>query len=105
MRRREFIAGLGSAAGWPLAARAQQSANVYRIAIVRTSGSIADMTEAGDNPSYSVLFKELRRLGYIERQNLIVERYSGEGHQERYTEIANEVVRTRPDLIVAVSPP
>ena len=105
MRRREFIAGLGSAAGWPLAARAQQSANVYLIAIVRTSGSIADMTEAGDNPSYSVLFKELRRLGYIERQNLIVERHSGEGHQERYTEIANEVVRTRPDLIVAVSSP
>ena len=63
------------------------------------------MTEAGDNPSYSVLFKELRRLGYIERQNLIVERYSGEGHQERYTEIANEVVRTRPHLIVAVSSP
>src|SRR5947208_3341316 len=103
MRRREFIAGLAGAAAWPIAAGAQQSANVYRVALVRTTGSIADMTEAGDNPSYSVLFKELRRLGYIERQNLMVERYSGEGRQERYSEIAHEVVRTRPHLIVAVS--
>jgi putative ABC transport system substrate-binding protein len=78
---------------------------VYQIATVRTSGSIADMTEAGDNPSYFVLFKELRRLGYNERQNFIVERYSREGHQERYTELAREVVRTKPHLIVAVSSP
>jgi putative ABC transport system substrate-binding protein len=106
MKRRQFVTGLaGAAAAWPIAAGAQQSANMYRIAIVRTSGSLADMTETGDNPSYSVLFKELRRLGYIERQNLIVERYSGEGRQERYTEIARDVVRTRPHLIVAVSSP
>jgi putative ABC transport system substrate-binding protein len=106
MRRREFITLLGgAAAAWPMAARAQQAANVYRIAIVRTSGSIADMTEAGDNPSYAVLFKELRRRGYVERQNLIVERYSGEGRQERYIELAREVVRTKPDVILAVSSP
>jgi putative ABC transport system substrate-binding protein len=106
MNRREFIALLGgAAAAWPLVARAQQAAPVYRIALVRTSGSVADLTETGNNPSFSVLFKELRRLGYDERQNLIVERYSGEGHQERYTELAREVVRARPDLIVAVSSP
>jgi len=38
-------------------------------------------------------------------QNLIVERYSGEGHQEGYSELAHEVVRTEPHLIVAVSTP
>jgi putative tryptophan/tyrosine transport system substrate-binding protein len=106
MKRRDFITLLGgAAAAWPLVARAQQAAPVYRIALVRTSGSVADLTETGNNPSFSVLFKELRRLGYDERQNLIVERYSGEGHQERYTELAREVVRARPDLIVAVSSP
>jgi putative tryptophan/tyrosine transport system substrate-binding protein len=104
VRRREFITLLGGAAVWPLAARAQP-ASVHRIAIVRPSGSVAEMTEAGDNPSYTVLFKELRRLGYIERQNLSVERYSTEGHRERYTELAREVVRTKPHLIVAVSSP
>jgi putative ABC transport system substrate-binding protein len=92
MRRRDVVALLGGAAAvWPVAARAQQVANAHRIAVVRPSGSVADMTEAGDNPSYRALFNELRRLGYVERQNLIVERYSGEGHQERYAELAREV--------------
>ena len=106
MKRREFITLLGGAAvAWPLAARAQQAANVYRIAVVRPSGAVADMTEAGGNPLYRALFNELRRLGYVERQNLIVERYSGEGHQERYAELAREVVRTKPHLILAASTP
>ena len=107
MRRREFFAELAAAAAWPIAARAQQqqSENFYRIAIVRPSGSAADMTEAPENPTYFAFFKELRRIGYVERQNLIVERYSGEGRQERYTEVAREVVRTNPHLIIAVSNP
>ena len=105
MRRREFITLVGGAAAWPLAARAQQPANAHRIAVVRPSGSVADMTEAGGNPIYRALFNELRRLGYIERQNLIVERYSGEGHQERFAELAREVVRTKPHLIFVASTP
>src|SRR5262245_27097125 len=106
LKRREFIALLGgAAAAWPLPARAQQAGNVYRVAVVRTPGLVADMTEAGDNPSFRAFFQELRRLGYVEGQNLIVERYSGEGHQERYPELARQVVRTEPHLIVAVSTP
>jgi putative ABC transport system substrate-binding protein len=106
MRRREFITMLGgAAAAWPLAAWAQQPANVYRIAIVRTSGSIADFSEAGDSPNFRALFQELRRLGYVEGQNLIVERYSGEGRQERYAELAREVVRAEPHLILANGSP
>ena len=106
MIRREFITLLGgAAAAWPVTARAQQPANAHRIAVVRPSGSVADMTEAGGNPIYRALFNELRRLGYIERQNLIVERYSGEGNQERYAELAREVVHTKPHLILAASTP
>jgi hypothetical protein len=46
MKRRDFIAGLAGATACPFAAGAQQPANSYRIAIVRPSGSAADMTEA-----------------------------------------------------------
>ena len=68
-------------------------------------GLLADLAETSDNPTFRAFFKELRRLGYVEGQNRILERYSGEGRQERYTELAREVVRTQPHLIVAVSAP
>jgi putative tryptophan/tyrosine transport system substrate-binding protein len=55
--------------------------------------SIADMSESGGNPNYAALFKELRRLGYIDGVNLVVTRYSGEGREERYPELCREVVR------------
>ena len=85
MRRRDFITLIGGAAvAWPLAAGAQQAAKTHRIAVVHPSASIADSSETGSNQSYAVLFKELRRLGYIEGVNLVVTRYSGEGREERF---------------------
>ncbi len=108
MRRREFITLLGGAAAvWPLTGRAQsqQSVKVYRIAVVHPSAAVADMGEAGDHEGYSALFKELRRLGYVEGQNLVVERYSGEGRTEHYAELARDVVRQNPDLIVVTHAP
>ena len=101
MRRRDFIkVVVGSAAAWPLTAHAQQTAKTHRIALVHPSVSIADMRESGGYPLYAVLFKELRRLGYIEGVNLVVARYSAEGREERYPELCQEVVRTNPDIIV-----
>jgi putative ABC transport system substrate-binding protein len=63
------------------------------------------MSEAGDNPAYVPMFKELRRLGYAEGRNLIVDRYSAEGRGDRFTEMPREVVRTNPDLIFAAGNP
>ena len=104
MRRREFITLLsGAAAVWPVAAPAQQAAKTYHIALVHPSVSIADMSESGGSPSSATFFKELRRLGYIEGVNLVVTRYSGEGREARYPELCQEVVRTKPDVIVASS--
>jgi putative tryptophan/tyrosine transport system substrate-binding protein len=103
MRRRDFIKGIAVPTTWPLAARAQQTAKTHRIALVHPSVSIADMSESGANPNYTALFKELRRLGYIEGVNLVVTRYSGEGREERYPELCREVVRTKPDVIVTAS--
>ena len=104
MKRREFIATLGSAAAaWPFAARAQQIAKTHRIALVYPWASIADMSESEGDPRYGPLFKELRRLGYIEGVNLVVTRYSGEGREERFPELCQEVVRKKPDVIVTTT--
>jgi putative tryptophan/tyrosine transport system substrate-binding protein len=89
MKRREFIAGLLFAAVTPHV-QAQQPAKVYRIAIVHPSNPIKEMSETGTLSTYKVLFGELRRLGYIEGKNLIVERYSGEGNTAHYAELARE---------------
>jgi putative tryptophan/tyrosine transport system substrate-binding protein len=56
------------------------------------------MNEASGNPVFQSLFNELRRLGYIEEQNLLIERYSGEGHA--VSELVSDVVRRNPELII-----
>jgi putative ABC transport system substrate-binding protein len=104
MRRREFIGSLiGTAVAWPLAVRAQQSTKVYRLAIVHPSYSINEISETSRISPFKALFGELRRLGYIEGQNLIIERYSGEGNTAHYTDLASEVVRHQPDVIFTFS--
>jgi hypothetical protein len=52
---------------------------------------VADLSETG-TPRFVAFFKELRRLGYVEGQNIVVERYSGAGRTEHYSELASEVV-------------
>jgi putative ABC transport system substrate-binding protein len=102
MKRREFMTFFGCvAAGWPLTARAQQPPKTYHMAIVHPAAPISDMSEAGGNPNYATLFKELRRLGYVEGENLAVARYSGEGREDRFPELCRDVVNRRPDVIVA----
>jgi putative ABC transport system substrate-binding protein len=102
MRRRDFITLFGgTAATWPLVARAQQPAKMKRVAYVNSAGKISRISVSGD-AIYRAFFEELSRLGYVEGQNLGAERYSGGGRTERYAELARDVVNTHPDLIVAV---
>jgi putative tryptophan/tyrosine transport system substrate-binding protein len=101
MRRRDFIAGL-MAAPTIRAAIAQQPAKMKRIAIVHPSRKVGEMTINGPI-FYKVFFEELSRHGYVEGQNLVVERYSGEGRPEHYAELARDVVGSHPDLILAIS--
>jgi putative ABC transport system substrate-binding protein len=98
MRRRNFIAGLLVAATTGRA-QAQQTAKVYRIAIVRDVATIAETSERSDNPFYQAMFAELRRLGYVEGQNLVVERYPAGNRAERYARVAGDVVTSTPDLV------
>jgi putative ABC transport system substrate-binding protein len=61
------------------------------------------MNEVGGNPIYRALLRELRQLGYVEGQNLSVGRYSGQGREERYPELAGEVIDSKPDVIFVVT--
>jgi putative tryptophan/tyrosine transport system substrate-binding protein len=101
-RRRDVIAGLLVAATMGRA-QAQQGLKSFRIAIADPSTPVSEMNEAGSFPGYRALFKELRRLGYVEGQNLAVERHSGDGRTEQLRELARAVVRSSPDLIFASS--
>jgi putative ABC transport system substrate-binding protein len=103
MRRRDFLSLISAAAvaGEPFFAGAQQRGKTYRVAIVSVSVPVTEMSETGFEP-YRTFLGELRRLGYVEGENLVVERYSAEGHSERYREIVSEVARRRPDAVLAI---
>src|SRR4029077_18020053 len=91
IRRRELIVALGGAAAWPLAARAQQSAKFYRIAYFPLL--------AGQDAA--IVKPRLNELGYTEGKNLTFDFRSAEGQPERLPDLAAELVRTSPDVIVA----
>jgi putative ABC transport system substrate-binding protein len=65
MRRREFVAFVGGAAVWPLAASAQEPGRTYRLGGVAVGPRTA--------PYFVSMFDELRRLGFIEGQNLTID--------------------------------
>jgi putative tryptophan/tyrosine transport system substrate-binding protein len=103
MRRREFIGVLGGAAAWPVVARAQQQATkVYHVAWISPAAPVTELTESSSIQPYRAFLIELRRLGYVEGQNLIVDRYSGEGRPERYADLARDVVTRQPDLVFTI---
>jgi putative ABC transport system substrate-binding protein len=96
MRRRDFFLAAAMLAPAMRHAMAQQSAKTKRIAVVNPSTKVADF---GADPNFLVFLEELKRLGYVEGTNLIVDRYSGEGRTDRYDDLVREVVSTHPDLI------
>jgi len=94
MRRREFITLLGSAAAWPIAAGAQQAGKVYRIGFLANDPTIPT-TAAGQG-----FAQGLRENGFVEGQNIVIERRFMEGGVERALEFAAELVRLNVDIIV-----
>src|ERR1700730_8486879 len=108
MRRRDFTIGL-LLAGATQSVRAQEPSKQHRIAIVIPAGPVAVISETSSDSLlrrlYQPFFEELRRLGDVEGQNLIVERYSGEGHPERSADLAREIAARNPDVIVASTNP
>jgi putative tryptophan/tyrosine transport system substrate-binding protein len=103
MRRREFLWLLCYvvAASKPCLVLAQQATKVYRIAIVSSATPVSEINES--HRFFGPLLEELRRLGYVEGQNLVVERYSAGVQLERYPAIVSDVVRSSPDVIFVVT--
>src|SRR5215510_9202931 len=91
--RREFLATLGGAAAWPLAARAQQPAKLPTIGAL-VIGNISP------EEFWREFRQGLRDLGYVEGQNIRFEFRSAEGKIDRLPELAAELVRLKVDVIV-----
>jgi putative ABC transport system substrate-binding protein len=95
MPRRAFLAAIaGGLLAAPLAVEAQEAGKSARIGLL------------GDVPSFlDEAFREgLRELGYIEGQNIVIERRSAEWKYERLPGLAADLVRLKVDVIVAASP-
>jgi putative tryptophan/tyrosine transport system substrate-binding protein len=96
MKRREFIAGLGSVAAWPLVARAQR----------QTKLTIAwlDVRPGGPPREYVEGFRRgLAEIGFSEGRDVTVEYHSADGHFERLPALAADLVRRRPAAIIAAT--
>ena len=99
MRRRDFIAGLGSAAAWPLAARAQQAA-------MPVIGLLSHQTADDGYKNITVPFLQgLKETGYVEGQNVAIDyRYWGDQY-DRLPALVADLVRRRVAVIVGITEP
>ena len=93
MRRRSFLLVIGGGAIWPLAAVAQPAARVYRLGCL--------FAAPRDAPHHNAFFSELRRAGFVEGQNLVVD-WRGYGlGVEQFDQHAAELVKAGVDVIAA----
>src|SRR6516162_6880708 len=97
LRRREFIAGLGGAAAWPLAARAQQAEPMRRVGALFAGAK----DDPGVQSSIAAFRERLAMLGWVEGGNLQIDyRFFADAGPDR---VAEELVNLRPDLILALT--
>jgi putative tryptophan/tyrosine transport system substrate-binding protein len=98
MRRREFIAGLGSAAAWPLTARAQQGERMRRIGVLMSG----DENDPEQKRRLAAFTQALADLGWTDGRNVRVDLRLGAGGADinRIGALAQELVDLQPDIIV-----
>jgi len=105
MRRREFIAGIGSAAAsstmWSLAARAQQGESVRRIGLLT---GVSENDREGQ-AARSAFAQGLADLGWTVGRNVRVDVRFFAGNTDRLQTFAKELIDIQPDLIIADTAP
>jgi putative tryptophan/tyrosine transport system substrate-binding protein len=101
MRRREFIAGLGSAAAWSVATRAQQPERMRRIGVLMGSDENDPVWKAG-LPAFT---QALADLGWTDGRSVRMDLRSGGGDINRIRSLAEELVGSHPDIILTNGTP
>jgi putative tryptophan/tyrosine transport system substrate-binding protein len=97
MRRREFIALVGSAATWPFAARAQQSTGARRIGLLMNFHSDASEGRA----RIAAVMQTLQKLGWNEGDNVRTDIRWAADDMELFRKYSKELVELNPDVILA----
>jgi len=98
MRRREFIAGLGAAAAWSPAARAQQP-KMPVIGFLNTS----TLTESRRRANIDPFLQGLAQMGFVEGRNVTIEYRSAEDRDDQLAALAVDLVRREVAVIVTMS--
>src|SRR6516165_11013234 len=98
MNRREIIAALAGAAAWPLVARGQQAGKLPTVGMLGSS-------LAAFSYWLPALLQRLHELGWIENRTMAIEYRWTEGRNERYAQLADELVRLNVDVIVPLGSP
>jgi putative ABC transport system substrate-binding protein len=98
VKRRTFIAGIGSAAAWPFVVRAQQPA-------MPVIGYLSAGSPGLNSDSIRAFLKGLSETGYIEGRNMTIEYRWAEDHNDRLPALAADLVRRRVAAIMALGIP
>jgi putative ABC transport system substrate-binding protein len=101
IRRRDFIAGLGGVAAWPLAARAQQGDRMRRIGVLMSY----DEDDPEAKARISSFAQALADLGWTDGRNVRMDRRWGGGDLNRLRALARELVGLQPDIILTSATP